>query len=43
CETAPALRALTAQHSAACHKAESVMVLPALVAPDHPPLVSKQL
>jgi peptide/nickel transport system ATP-binding protein len=40
-ETAPALRPLTAQHLAACHKAESVMALPALVAAEQPPLVSK--
>ncbi|BAM91931.1 putative oligopeptide ABC transporter ATP-binding protein [Bradyrhizobium oligotrophicum S58] len=42
-ETAPSLRALTAQHAAACHKAESVMALPALVATDDLPLVSKPL
>ncbi|MDU6749038.1 MAG: ABC transporter ATP-binding protein, partial [Bradyrhizobium sp.] len=40
-ETAPALRPLTSQHVAACHKAESVMALPALVAAEQPPLVSK--
>ncbi|CCD90132.1 Dipeptide transport ATP-binding protein DppF [Bradyrhizobium sp. ORS 285] len=42
-ETAPALRPLTAQHSAACHHAESVMALPALAAGEDPPLVSKPL
>ncbi|MGJ4995120.1 ABC transporter ATP-binding protein [Bradyrhizobium sp. HKCCYLS3077] len=42
-ETAPALRALTAQHSAACHHAESVMALPAATTAEHPPLVSKPL
>ncbi|MGJ5201199.1 MULTISPECIES: oligopeptide/dipeptide ABC transporter ATP-binding protein [unclassified Bradyrhizobium] len=41
--TAPALRALTGQHSAACHRAESVMALPALVATELQPLVSKPL
>jgi peptide/nickel transport system ATP-binding protein len=42
-ETAPILRALTPYHSAACHKAESVMTLPALAAPEHLPLVSDQI
>ncbi|WP_035638326.1 oligopeptide/dipeptide ABC transporter ATP-binding protein [Bradyrhizobium sp. ORS 375] len=42
-ETAPALRALTQQHWAACHHAESVMALPALAAAEDPPLVSKPL
>ncbi len=42
-ELAPALRALTAHHSAACHKAESVMALPPLVSEPHQPLVSKPL
>ncbi|MGJ4963168.1 MULTISPECIES: ABC transporter ATP-binding protein [unclassified Bradyrhizobium] len=41
--TAPALRTLTGAHSAACHKAESVMTLPALVATEQQPLVSKPL
>ncbi|WP_316163116.1 oligopeptide/dipeptide ABC transporter ATP-binding protein [Bradyrhizobium sp. SZCCHNRI20481] len=41
--TAPSLRALTGLHSAACHKAESVMALPVLVAAEHQPLVSKPL
>ncbi|MGJ4953368.1 ABC transporter ATP-binding protein [Bradyrhizobium sp. HKCCYLS20291] len=38
-ETAPALRALSERHSAACHKADSVMTLPAPAAVEHPPLV----
>ncbi|MGJ4928964.1 ABC transporter ATP-binding protein [Bradyrhizobium sp. HKCCYLS2038] len=38
-EAAPALRSLSEQHSAACHKAESVMALPALAAAEQPPLV----
>ncbi|CCE01797.1 oligopeptide/dipeptide ABC transporter ATP-binding protein [Bradyrhizobium sp. STM 3809] len=42
-EAAPALRALTAQHSAACHHAERVMALPAPAAGEDPPLVSKPL
>ncbi|MGJ5081665.1 ABC transporter ATP-binding protein [Bradyrhizobium sp. HKCCYLS3013] len=41
--TAPALRTLTGAHSAACHKAESVMTLPALAATEQQPLVSKPL
>ncbi|WP_257170168.1 ABC transporter ATP-binding protein [Bradyrhizobium sp. SRS-191] len=41
--TAPALRALTGQHSAACHHAESVMALPAPATAELPPLVSKPL
>ena len=41
--TVPALRALTPHHSAACHKAESVMALPLPAAAEYQPLVSDQL
>ncbi len=41
-EAAPALRALSVQHSAACHKAEHVMTQPPLATADQP-LVSDQL